>query len=122
AFLDEASERLRSLSGADERLEELRSEVEALGPAVTALAEQVTAGRTGAATPLSDALEGELQDLGMAGAGIQVSLGSLPEPGPSGAARVGLRFRGGPGPPWLSVREAASVAELCRVVVGRCRL
>jgi len=120
AFLDEASERLRSLSGADERLEELRSEVEALGPAVTALAEQVTAGRTGAATSLSDALEGELQDLGMAGAGIQVSLGSLPEPGPSGAERVELRFRGGPGQPWLSFAKAASGGELSRVMLA-CR-
>ena len=120
AFLDEASERLRSLSGADERLEELRSEVETLGPEVTALAAQVTAGRTGAATPLSDALEGELQDLGMAGAGIQVSLDPLPEPGPSGAERVELRFRGGPGHPWLSFAKAASGGELSRVMLA-CR-
>ena len=120
AFLDEASQRVQSLSGADERLEELRSEVEALGPTVTALAEQVTAGRTGAATPLSDALDGELQDLGMAGAGIQVSLEPLPEHGPSGGERVELRFRGGPGQPWLSFGKAASGGELSRVMLA-CR-
>jgi DNA repair protein RecN (Recombination protein N) len=120
AFLEEASERLRSLSGADERLEELRGEVEELGPAVTALAEQVTGGRTGAAAPLADTLDVELQELGMAGAGIQVSLEPLPEPGPAGAERVELRFRGGPGQPWLSFGKAASGGELSRVMLA-CR-
>ena len=119
-FLDEASTRLQSLSGADERLEQLRSEVEALGPTVTALAEQVTAGRIGATAALADALEGELQDLGMAGAGIQVTLEALPEPGPSGAERVELRFRGGPGHPLLSFAKAASGGELSRVMLA-CR-
>ena len=110
----------QSLAGADERLEELRAEVEALGPAVTTLAEQVTAGRMGARTALADALGEEIQDLGMPGAAIQVALGSLPEPGPSGAERVELRFRGGPGQPWLTFAKAASGGELSRVMLA-CR-
>ena len=120
AFLDEAAARVLSLAGADERLEELRAEVEALGPAVTTLAEQVTAGRMGARTALADALGEEIQDLGMPGAAIQVALGSLPEPGPSGAERVELRFRGGPGQPWLTFAKAASGGELSRVMLA-CR-
>ena len=52
AFLDEATARLGSLSGVDERLEGLRHEVETLGPAVTALSEQVTGGRVGATAAL----------------------------------------------------------------------
>ena len=120
AFLDEATARILSLAGADERLEELRAEVEALGPAVTTLAEQVTAGRMGARTALADALGEEIQDLGMPGAAIQVALGSLPEPGPSGAERVELRFRGGPGQPWLTFAKAASGGELSRVMLA-CR-
>jgi DNA repair protein RecN (Recombination protein N) len=120
AFLEEAAARILSLAGADERLEELRAEVEALGPAVIALAEQVTAGRTGARTALADALGEELQDLGMPGSAIEVALGSLPEPGPSGAERVELRFRGGPGQPWLSFAKAASGGELSRVMLA-CR-
>jgi DNA repair protein RecN (Recombination protein N) len=120
AFLDEAAARILSVAGADERLEELRAEVEALGPAVTALAEQVTAGRMGARTALADALGEEIQDLGMPGAAIQVALGSLPEPGPSGAERVELRFRGGPGQPWLTFAKAASGGELSRVMLA-CR-
>jgi DNA repair protein RecN (Recombination protein N) len=120
AFLDEAAARILSLAGADERLEELRAEVEALAPAVTALAEQVTAGRMGARTTLADALGEEIQDLGMPGAAIQVALGSLPEPGPSGAERVELRFRGGPGQPWLTFAKAASGGELSRVMLA-CR-
>jgi DNA repair protein RecN (Recombination protein N) len=120
AFLDEAATRILSLAGADERLEELRAEVEGLGPAVTALAEQVTAGRMGARTALADALGEEIQDLGMPDAAIQVALGSLPEPGPSGAERVELRFRGGPGEPWLTFAKAASGGELSRVMLA-CR-
>jgi DNA repair protein RecN (Recombination protein N) len=120
AFLDEAAARILSLAGADESLEELRAEVEALGPAVTTLAEQVTAGRMGARTALADALGEEMQDLGMPGAAIQVALGSLPEPGPSGAERVELRFRGGPGQPWLTFAKAASGGELSRVMLA-CR-
>jgi len=119
-FLDEAAARILSLAGADERLEELRAEVEALGPAVTTLAEQVTAGRMGARTALADALGEEIQDLGMPGAAIQVGLGSLPELGPSGAERVELRFRGGPGQPWLTFAKAASGGELSRVMLA-CR-
>jgi DNA repair protein RecN (Recombination protein N) len=119
-FLDEAAARILSLAGADERLEELRVELEALGPAVTTLAEQVTAGRMGARTALADALGEEIQDLGMPGAAIQVALGSLPEPGPSGAERVELRFRGGPGQPWLTFAKAASGGELSRVMLA-CR-
>jgi DNA repair protein RecN (Recombination protein N) len=94
--------------------------VEALAPAVTALAEQVTAGRVGARTALADALGEELQDLGMAGAAIQVILEPVPEPGPSGAERVELRFRSGPGQPWLSFAKAASGGELSRVMLA-CR-
>jgi DNA repair protein RecN (Recombination protein N) len=120
AFLDKAATRILSLAGADERLEELRAEVEALVPAVTALAEQVTAGRMGARTALADALGEEIQDLGMPDAAIQVALGSLPEPGPSGAERVELRFRGGPGQPWLTFAKAASGGELSRVMLA-CR-
>ena len=120
AFLDEAAARILSLAGADERLEELRAEVDALGPAVTTLAEQVTAGRMGARTALADALGEEIQDLGMPGAAIQVALGSLPEPGPSGAERVEHRFRGGPGQPWLTFAKAASGGELSRVMLA-CR-
>lgn len=120
AFVDEAAARILSLAGADERLEELRAEVEALGPAVTTLAEQVTAGRMGARTALADALGEEIQDLGMPGAAIQVALGSLPELGPSGAERVELRFRGGPGQPWLTFAKAASGGELSRVMLA-CR-
>ena len=119
-FLDEAAARILSLAGADERLEELRAEVEALGPAVTTLAEQVTAGRMGARTALADALGEEIQDLGMPGVAIQVALGSLPEPGPSGAERVELRFRGGHGQPWLTFAKAASGGELSRVMLA-CR-
>src|SRR6476659_10330333 len=120
AFLDEAAARILSLAGVDERLEELRAEVEALGPALTTLAEQVTAGRMAARTALADALGEEIQDLGMPGAAIEVALGSLPEPGPSGAERVELRFRGGPGQPWLTFAKAASGGELSRVMLA-CR-
>src|SRR5439155_687077 len=108
------------LVGDGGRLEGLRHEVETVGPAVTALSEQVTGGRVGATAALAEALEGELQDLGMAGAGIQVTLERSPELGPSGAERVELRFRGSPAQQWLSLDKAASGGELSRVMLA-CR-
>ena len=96
AFLDEATARILSLAGADERLEELRAEVEALGPAVTTLAEQVTAGRMGARTALADALGEEIQDLGMPGAAIQVA--SDRSPSLARRAPSGSSFGSGAGP------------------------
>jgi DNA repair protein RecN (Recombination protein N) len=119
-FLRAASERLRELTGADERLDELRADVARLRPEADGLATAVSAGRATAATALGDALTGELEELGMTGAAIRVKLEPLDPIGPSGAEHVDLLLCGGPGQPWLPLAKAASGGELSRVMLA-CR-
>jgi DNA repair protein RecN (Recombination protein N) len=119
-YLRAASERLHELAGADERLDELRADVDRLRPEAHGLATAVSAGRATAAMALGEALTGELEELGMTGAAIQVSLEPLDPIGPSGAERVDLVLCGGPGQPWLPLSKAASGGELSRVMLA-CR-
>jgi DNA repair protein RecN (Recombination protein N) len=119
-FLSVASTRLEELSGADERLDDLREDVARLGSEAASLAETVSSGRASASAALADALTVELADLGMAGAAIRVSLDELERIGPSGAERVELLLCAGPGQPWLPLAKAASGGELSRVMLA-CR-
>jgi DNA repair protein RecN (Recombination protein N) len=119
-YLRAASERLHELAGADERLDELRADVDRLRLEAHGLATAVSAGRATAAMALGEALTGELEELGMTGAAIQVSLEPLDPIGPSGAERVDLVLCGGPGQPWLPLSKAASGGELSRVMLA-CR-
>jgi DNA repair protein RecN (Recombination protein N) len=120
AFLHRASERLVILSQADERLEVLRGELEEVGRRAAALAEQLSAGRREAAPALGDVLSSQIEDLGMEGAAVRVSVEELEGPGPSGADRVTLLLRGGPTQPWLALAKTASGGELSRVMLA-CR-
>jgi DNA repair protein RecN (Recombination protein N) len=108
------------MTGADERLDELRSDVGRLRPQADGLATALSAGRATAATALGDALTGELEELGMTGAAIRVSLEPIDPIGPSGAEHVDLLLCGGPGQPWLPLAKAASGGELSRVMLA-CR-
>ena len=119
-FLRDASERLEALSGADERLEELRTQVAHLRPEADALAAKVSIGRDTASAALAEALTGELEELGMTGAAVRVSLEAMDPIGSSGAERVELLLCGGPGQPWLPLAKAASGGELSRVMLA-CR-
>ena len=80
----------------------------------------VTAGRSGAAGRLGEALRRELEELGMPTAAVDVALSATPEPGPDGAERVELRFSPADGQPVLPLAKAASGGELSRVMLA-CR-
>ena len=120
AFLAEASERLRTLAGADDRIEELETELAAASMAANERAAIVTAGRTRAAPDLGEAIGAELQELGMAGASFEVRLVTLEEAGPGGAERAELWFSASPGQPERPLAKAASGGELSRVMLA-CR-
>ena len=120
AFLVQATDRLVDLSRADERLEELRAQLEQLDGLADRRAAAVSEGRAAAAPRLAGALGAELGELGMEGAALEVVVERLPAPGPSGAERAELRFRGGPGQPWLPLAKTASGGELSRVMLA-CR-
>jgi DNA repair protein RecN (Recombination protein N) len=119
-FLVDASERLQTLAGADDRITELESEVDHLTEQTLLRAATVTAGRRAAARPLEDAIRAELEELGMAGARLEVRLVGSDEPGPGGAERAELWFSPTSGQPVRSLAKAASGGELSRVLLA-CR-
>ena len=120
AFLAEASERLRTLAGADDRIAELETEVATLTEQTRDRAATVTAGRTAASGALEVSVRAELEELGMPGAAFEVRLVSTEEPGPAGAERVELWFSPSPGQPLRALAKAASGGELSRVMLA-CR-
>ncbi len=120
AYLEGARASLERLAGAGSERDRLEVEVAELGERVTALAVAVSQGRTEAAPGLSAALEAELCELGMPGAGVDVALLLNPEVTSSGAERVDLALSGGPGQPRLPFAKVASGGELSRTMLA-CR-
>jgi DNA repair protein RecN (Recombination protein N) len=119
-FLAEASERVASLAGADERLMSLELELDVREREVAEWGAALTEGRVAATPRLSGELTSELRELGMPTATIEVALEPLPKAGPMGTERAELRFRGGEGQPSLGLTEGASGGELSRIMLA-CR-
>ncbi|MGH2679681.1 MAG: DNA repair protein RecN [Actinomycetota bacterium] len=120
AFLVEASERLGTLAGADDRIAELEADLANVTEQARDRAATVTAGRSAAAPLLQEAVRAELGELGMPGATFEVRLTALPDPGPGGAERAELWFSPSPSQPLRPLAKAASGGELSRVMVA-CR-
>lgn len=119
-FLAEASERLRTLAGADDRIAELEADVAILTTQTDDRAAVVTAGRTHAARSLEEAVGAELEELGMPGAAFEIRLVPTDEPGPWGTERAELWFSPSAGQPVRTFAKAASGGELSRVMLA-CR-
>ncbi|MEP7059535.1 MAG: DNA repair protein RecN [Actinomycetota bacterium] len=120
AFLVAAARQLETLAGSDERRAELEAAVERLAAAATARAGIVTRGRAAAAAPLGAAVEVELHELGMPGAGVDIVLTPVEQLGAAGAERGELRFSAGPGQSALPLAKTASGGELSRTMLA-CR-
>jgi DNA repair protein RecN (Recombination protein N) len=80
----------------------------------------VSAGRTEAAGQLAAAIGGELEQLGMPGAVVEVALEPLEAPAVNGLERVELRFAGGPETTPMPLAKTASGGELSRTMLA-CR-
>jgi DNA repair protein RecN (Recombination protein N) len=120
AFVAEASERLRTLAGADDRIAELEADVATLTDQTHDRATVVTTGRTEASRTLEGAVRAELEELGMPGAAFEIRLVAADEPGPWGAERAELWFSPSPGQSLRALAKAASGGELSRVMLA-CR-
>jgi DNA repair protein RecN (Recombination protein N) len=120
AFLAEASEWLRTLAGADDRIAELEADVATLTEQSHDRAAVVTAGRTEASRSLQEAVQAELEELGMPVAAFEIRVVDTDEPGPGGAERAELWFSPSPGQPVRALAKAASGGELPRVMLA-CR-
>lgn len=119
-FLSEASERLASLTTADDRLAELEARADALMDQAIAQAGVLAGARSANAPRLAAALAAELDSLGMPGSRVEVGLAPLDELGPVGSERVELRLAGGPGQGLLPLGTTASGGELSRSMLA-CR-
>ncbi len=120
AYLERARSRAQELAGSDARAAALRRELDEARERARELAARLTHGRRRAAPALARALEAELQELGMAGARVEVRLVSHPEATATGAERAELGFAGGPGQPLLPLAKVASGGELSRTMLA-CR-
>jgi DNA repair protein RecN (Recombination protein N) len=120
AFLDDARERLADLERADEDRERLAAECAERGDRVAALATVISDGRREAAPALAAALRGELQELGMEGAALEIELVPDAQVSATGAEHVVFRFSGGPGQGVLPLAKVASGGELSRTMLA-CR-
>jgi DNA repair protein RecN (Recombination protein N) len=119
AHRDHLETEIAELENAGEHAAELERAVVAAVARRTELASDLSVARTKAAKRLEKAVQGELAELAMDGATLEVTL--EPEPGghgPSGAERVELMVATNPGMPTTPLRETASGGELSRVMLA----
>lgn len=107
--------RLATLSGSDDRIDELDAEAAAIRDEVATLATLLTDLRRQAADDLATRVGDELTALAMPHARLIFELTPLPEPGPHGADQVQLLFTANPGSAPAPLAKVASGGELSRV-------
>jgi DNA repair protein RecN (Recombination protein N) len=120
AFPDEARRRLGALEGTGEQRDRLAAETERLEAECRELGTRIVAGRRNAAPRLAEALVGELGELGMEGATVEVRLDPEDELGPDGLETATFLFSGGPGQTPGPFGAVASGGELSRTMLA-CR-
>jgi DNA repair protein RecN (Recombination protein N) len=118
AYLADARARLEALDGAEDERAELVGRIEGLEAEANARASSLSAGRREAATRLADSLEGELHELGMPGARVELRLVDVVGLGPDGAEAAELVFSGGPGQELMPLARVASGGELSRTMLA----
>ncbi|WP_394438412.1 DNA repair protein RecN [Streptomyces sp. SGAir0957] len=132
AWAESSAARLLELDGDDERIEELTAERESLRGELGALAQELTAARTEAASRFAAAVTEELASLAMPHArvsfdirqnetdgadGVEVD-GRTVVCGPSGVDEVELLLAPHPGAPPRPIAKGASGGELSRVMLA----
>jgi DNA repair protein RecN (Recombination protein N) len=107
------------LEGAEERGAEAEAALAAAEGRRAELGERLSAGREAAAGPLRERVAGELEQLAMPGASLEVVLEAHPDGyGASGRETVELRVAPNPGIEPAPLRDAASGGELSRVMLA----
>ncbi|MET0751107.1 MAG: DNA repair protein RecN [Solirubrobacterales bacterium] len=119
----EHAERCRTEIGRLENAEEIAAELESRIAAAQArraeLAAELSARRAKAAAALGDRVAGELAELAMEGARLEVSLEPHPDGfGPNGAETVELQVATNSGMPTSPLKDAASGGELSRIMLA----
>lgn len=117
AWANEASERLLTLEGSDQRIDSLRARIEELDRQLSTAAASITADRSLASQQLSSLVEAELVALAMPHARLEFTL-TPTDQGPHGADRIELMFAANPGSAPAPLGKVASGGELSRVRLG----
>lgn len=107
--------RLGELTGSDDRIEELRTELASLDTSLAAAATRITKDRAAGAERLATTVQGELAALAMPHARLGFELKPLDDLAPHGAEQVSLVFAANPGLPAAPLGKVASGGELSRV-------
>lgn len=115
AWAQQSAGRLAELEGSDDRIGELRSEVEDLTQQLHDSASALTDRRRAGAARLAGTVHAELTALAMPHARIEFALVPLPEVGRHGAEQVQLLFAANAGSPPAPLAKVASGGELSRV-------
>jgi len=115
---ERSSTRLLDLDGTDERIEQLRVEHDRLHAELTDVGVTLTAARGEAAGRLSDAVTGELADLAMPHARLDVAVTQRDQFGSSGRDEVELQLAANVGAGARPLHKGASGGELSRVMLA----
>ncbi|MGW9634362.1 DNA repair protein RecN [Nocardiopsis alba] len=118
AWAENASARLSELDGDDERIEELRAEVEESAADMVEAAGELTEIREAAAERFGEAVTEELTALAMPHARVSVRITTGEEFGPHGRDEVELLLAPHPGSAPLPLHKGASGGELSRVMLA----
>ena len=108
---------LAELEGAEERIGELRTQLEAALAGYRKLAAELSAARSKTATELSTRATGFVRELGMPGAELMITVTPDPELRPSahGSDQIEFQVRTNPGLPAGPLSKIASGGELSRI-------
>jgi DNA repair protein RecN (Recombination protein N) len=117
AWSEQSTARLLELDSTDERIERLRGEQEQLRGELAEAATALSAARTEAAGRLSAEVTGELAELAMPDARVEVTV-TPTDPGPSGADEVTFLLAANTGSELRPLNKGASGGELSRVMLA----
>jgi len=118
AWQEQSATRLLELDGTDERIEELRTARDRLTAELTAVADELSAAREEAAGRLASGVTGELADLAMPHARVEVVVTRRERFGSAGRDDVEFRLAANVGSEARPLAKGASGGELSRVMLA----
>lgn len=107
-----------TLENAQNKIEELSNQLDALNAEAQELAARLSKNRKKIAEKLSASVESELKDLGMERCQFKVAFEALTEPGASGLDRLEFVIAPNPGQPAMPLGKIASGGELSRIMLA----
>ncbi|MQA05950.1 MAG: DNA repair protein RecN [Streptosporangiales bacterium] len=118
AWARDAAARLTELDGDDERIGELQQTEAALAKELDELAAKLTKARQRAAVKFGKEVSGELADLAMPDATVEVVVSPAEKRGPTGDDAVEVLLTPHPGAPARPLHRGASGGELSRIMLA----